>query len=139
MYLADMLFSSRRLNFSRPQMLAVLEFARQCGGEDVPSLSALQTLQEQLKSRIGNPEQRHVSRGGTVYYVNKISESLKQVSHHFAVTLKWRGINHPFIMRRICRTRRFDPICISFLTLMGSECRKLGTDTKWFMILTIAF
>lgn len=80
MYLADILFNSRRLNFSRPQMRAVLEFARQSGAKNVPSLSALQKLQRHLSSCLGNPEERHVSPGGTVFYVNKIAESLKQVS-----------------------------------------------------------
>lgn len=67
MYLADILFSSRRLSFSRSQMLAVLEFARECGGIDIPTLSALQKTQQQLKSCIGDPTERHVSPTGTVF------------------------------------------------------------------------
>jgi hypothetical protein len=79
MYLADLLFSSRRLHFSREQMWAILEFARATGGQNIPRLSALQKIQEKLKARVGDPTHRHVSPGGTTFYLNKISETLKQV------------------------------------------------------------
>lgn len=78
MYLADMLSHSRRTHFGRRHMQAVLEFARETRGKDVPSYKELRRFQEDLKSRVGNPTQRHTSSTGTVYYVNQIAESLKQ-------------------------------------------------------------
>ncbi|GAB1518685.1 hypothetical protein RhiTH_001749 [Rhizoctonia solani] len=78
MYLADLLFSSRRLNFSREQMWAILEFARATGGQNIPTLSALRKTQDKLKARVGNPTHRHVSPSGTAFHLNKISETLKQ-------------------------------------------------------------
>ncbi|KAG8711711.1 hypothetical protein FRC11_002079, partial [Ceratobasidium sp. 423] len=78
MYLADLLFSSRRLHFSREQMWAILEFARATGGQNIPRLSTLQKTQEKLKARVGDPTHRHVSPSGTAFHLNKISETLKQ-------------------------------------------------------------
>ncbi|CUA75716.1 Dynein heavy chain, cytoplasmic [Rhizoctonia solani] len=78
MYLADLLFSSRRLSFSREQMWAILEFARATGGQNIPTLSALRKTQDKLKARVGDPTHRHVSPNGTAFHLNKISETLKQ-------------------------------------------------------------
>ncbi|KAJ1300764.1 hypothetical protein OPQ81_002408 [Rhizoctonia solani] len=55
MFLADAMFTSPHLNFSHPQMRAVLHFANACGASDVPSLEALNKTQERLKSVIGDP------------------------------------------------------------------------------------
>ncbi|CCO37924.1 hypothetical protein BN14_12084 [Rhizoctonia solani AG-1 IB] len=78
MYLADLLFSSRRLHFSREQMRAILEFARATGGQNIPSFSGLQKTQEKLKARVGDPTHRHVSPSGTTFHLNEILETLKQ-------------------------------------------------------------
>ncbi|KAF8672561.1 hypothetical protein RHS04_07769 [Rhizoctonia solani] len=50
MFLADILFSLRRLHFSREQMQAILKFARATGGQNIPCLSTLQRAQEKLKA-----------------------------------------------------------------------------------------
>ncbi|CAE6538113.1 unnamed protein product [Rhizoctonia solani] len=78
MYLADIMFNSRRLHFSREQMRVILEFARATGGRNIPRFSALQKAQEKLKARVGDPTHRHVAPGSTVFHLNKISEMLKQ-------------------------------------------------------------
>lgn len=85
MFLADLLYNSRRTHFTRRQFRAVLEFARQCEGSTVPSFAALKKFQASLKSRLGNPTKRVVSSGGTVYYVNQVSESLRQVCQRFYI------------------------------------------------------
>ncbi|KAF8694557.1 hypothetical protein RHS03_08166, partial [Rhizoctonia solani] len=77
MFLADILFSSRRLHFSREQMRAILKFARATGGQNIPRLSTLQRAQEKLKARMGNPTHWHVAPGGSVFHLNKIAETLK--------------------------------------------------------------
>ncbi|KAJ1300242.1 hypothetical protein OPQ81_005071 [Rhizoctonia solani] len=66
------------LNFSHPQMRAVLQFAEACGATNVPLLEALNKMQEQLKSLIGNPMTQHIVPSGTVYYINMIAESIKK-------------------------------------------------------------
>ncbi|KAG9080623.1 hypothetical protein FRC06_006335 [Ceratobasidium sp. 370] len=53
-------------------------FARQTQGETIPTYYALRKFQKSLKLRVGDPSKRYVSPFGTVYYVNKISEGLKQ-------------------------------------------------------------
>ena len=82
MYLADIISSSRRLNFSREQMRVILEFARATGGQNIPRHSTLQKTQEKLKSQVGDPTYRYVAPSGTVFHLNKISEALKQVHSH---------------------------------------------------------
>lgn len=80
MYLADALSNSRHVHFGRRHMEAALEFARQTQGDSIPSYYALRKFQKTLKTRMGDPSQRCQSSRGTVYYVNSISEGLKQVS-----------------------------------------------------------
>ncbi|KAG9075324.1 hypothetical protein FRC06_010151 [Ceratobasidium sp. 370] len=82
MYLADVLCHSRRVHFGRTHVKALLEYARETRGETIPSYHALRKFQKSLKECMGDPSKRHVSSGGTVYYVNEISEAVKQVSVH---------------------------------------------------------
>ncbi|KAG9089001.1 hypothetical protein FRC06_001747, partial [Ceratobasidium sp. 370] len=76
--LADVICNSRRVHFGRRHIEIMLEFARQTQGETIPTYYALRKFQKSLKSRVGDPSKRYVSPFGTVYYVNKISEGLKQ-------------------------------------------------------------
>ncbi|KAF8599821.1 hypothetical protein BDV93DRAFT_448715 [Ceratobasidium sp. AG-I] len=78
MYLADIITNSQRVQFSRRHLEILLEYARQTGGKDIPTVSALKKAQKAIKSRIGDSTQRKVSASGTVYYLNTISNSLKQ-------------------------------------------------------------
>ncbi|KAG9083934.1 hypothetical protein FRC06_004310, partial [Ceratobasidium sp. 370] len=78
MYLANLLSHSRRVHFGRTHMKGLLEYARETQGEKIPSYHALRAFQKTLKERMGDTSKRHVSSGGTVYYVNQISDSLKQ-------------------------------------------------------------
>ncbi|KAG9122228.1 hypothetical protein FRC07_001489 [Ceratobasidium sp. 392] len=78
MYLAETICSSRRVHFGRRHVEIMLEYARQTQGEPIPSYYALREFRKSLKSRIGDPSKRYVSPGGTVFYVNEISEGIKQ-------------------------------------------------------------
>ncbi|KAH7322259.1 hypothetical protein B0J17DRAFT_582531 [Rhizoctonia solani] len=78
MYLADLISSSRWLNFLREQMRIILAFARTTGGQNIPRFLALQKTQEKLKSQVGDPTHHYVVPGGTVFHLNKIAETLKQ-------------------------------------------------------------
>ncbi|KAF8601803.1 hypothetical protein BDV93DRAFT_424174, partial [Ceratobasidium sp. AG-I] len=78
MYLADALSHSRHVHFGRRHMEAALEFARQTQDDSIPSYYALRKFQKSLKTRMGDPSKRYESSQGTIYYVNSISEGLKQ-------------------------------------------------------------
>ncbi|KAG9122457.1 hypothetical protein FRC07_001140 [Ceratobasidium sp. 392] len=78
MYLADLICHSRRVHFGRTHIRAILEYARQTQGEKIPSYHALRKFQKLLKARVGDPTQRCVSSQDTVYYVNDVSEGVKQ-------------------------------------------------------------
>ncbi|KAG9080577.1 hypothetical protein FRC06_006397 [Ceratobasidium sp. 370] len=82
--LADAICNSRRVHFGRRHIEIMLEFVRQTQGETIPMYYALRKFQKSLKSRVGDPSKRYVSPFGTVYYVNKISEGLKQGFMSFA-------------------------------------------------------
>ncbi|KAG8796301.1 hypothetical protein FRC12_000716, partial [Ceratobasidium sp. 428] len=79
MSLADALSSSRRVRFSRQHMEALLEYARETRGEEIPTYTALRSFQKKLKTQMGDPSQRCVSSTGTVYYLNAISRGLQDV------------------------------------------------------------
>jgi hypothetical protein len=81
MFLADVLFNASRLRFTRRQKRAILSFARQCGGVDVPALSALRKFQNSLNQKVGNPTSRYVSSLGNIFYLNEIGQSLAKVCY----------------------------------------------------------
>jgi hypothetical protein len=79
MFLADQLMNSRRLKFTRRQMRAVLAYARETGGRDIPSYKALRKAQAKMRNILGNPTTRKVSSLGNVFYMNCITGGLAQV------------------------------------------------------------
>lgn len=80
MYLADLLCNSRRIHFGRRHIQAVLEFARETQGKEIPSYKELRRFQAALMEHVSNPTQQYQSPNGTVFYVNEIANSLKHVS-----------------------------------------------------------
>ncbi|EUC62448.1 hypothetical protein RSOL_420510, partial [Rhizoctonia solani AG-3 Rhs1AP] len=78
MFLADQLMNSRRLKFTRRQMRAVLAYARETGGRDIPSYKALRKAQAKMRNILGNPTARKVSCLGNVFYMNRITGGLAQ-------------------------------------------------------------
>ncbi|GJJ13679.1 hypothetical protein Clacol_007935 [Clathrus columnatus] len=72
MFLADLLFNSRELWFSQIQKSALLKYAHDVGGKDVPSLSTLEKLQEKLSKSFGKPTLEKKTRNHSIYYINDI-------------------------------------------------------------------
>ena len=79
LFLTDLLFSSPRLRFSRPQQKAILSWAIELGAT-VPSYTKLRTTQTGLLSELGNPTSRVESGRGNVYYLNEIGDSIAKVN-----------------------------------------------------------
>ncbi|CUA75357.1 putative membrane protein ycf78 [Rhizoctonia solani] len=71
MFLADILFTANRLEFSRKQAKAILAFARATGGKDVPTLSGLASTRKRMLEVTGNPTTRYESDTGHIFYVNE--------------------------------------------------------------------
>ncbi|KAG8759812.1 hypothetical protein FRC11_001359 [Ceratobasidium sp. 423] len=78
MFLADELVNTPRLKFSRPQIQAVLAFARATGGQNIPSYRTLRRAQAKMRNILGNPTVRKVSCVGNVFYMNRITSGLAQ-------------------------------------------------------------
>lgn len=79
MFLTDVLFNSRELRFSRMQKEAILKWARDLGAKDVPSLFALEKLQECLSCSLGKPTVEKRSRDQDIYYMNDVGMALARV------------------------------------------------------------
>ncbi len=79
MFLSDVLFSSPRLRFSEAQKIAVLNWAKELGAKNVPSLYAIKKCQDQIRKLVGPSTERVVSRSGTVFYLNDIGNAISKV------------------------------------------------------------
>ncbi|KAG8787398.1 hypothetical protein FRC12_015622 [Ceratobasidium sp. 428] len=77
-FLADLITNSKRLKFTRRQTRAMLSYARETGGRDIPSYKTLRKLQKKMKSHLGDPTVRKVSCTGNVFYMNRVTNSLVQ-------------------------------------------------------------
>ncbi|KIN94071.1 hypothetical protein M404DRAFT_169286 [Pisolithus tinctorius Marx 270] len=73
LFITTLLFSSPRLPFSEAQMRAVLDWAKELGARDVPSLYAIKQHQKYLQDTVGDPTTRVVSPSGNIFYVNNIA------------------------------------------------------------------
>lgn len=82
MFLTDLLFNCARIRFSQTQQHAILEWAKELGAKDVPTLSELHTYQKTMKAELGDPTQRKTSPQGHVWYLNEIGNSLAKVCMH---------------------------------------------------------
>lgn len=81
MFLTDLLFNSPHLHFSKAQKKAVLRWATDLGATEVPSLTALEVLQNKLAEQMGQPTVEKKTREGDIYYLNNIHSSISKVSH----------------------------------------------------------
>lgn len=80
MFLTDVLFNCARLNFSRAQQEALLDWANELGAHDLPTMYGLYKYQKEMKKELGDPTCRQVSAQGNIWYLNEIGESLAKVS-----------------------------------------------------------
>jgi hypothetical protein len=79
MFLADLITNSRRLKFTRRQIRALLAYARETGGQDIPSYKSLRKTQAKMRNLLGNPTARKVSSVGNVFYMNRVMNGLTRV------------------------------------------------------------
>ncbi|KAI9463504.1 hypothetical protein HD554DRAFT_2124595 [Boletus coccyginus] len=75
-FLASLLFSSPRLPFSRLQKRAVLDWARELGARNVPSLYSLQRCDEEVRKMVGDPTDKVISPLGNIFYINDIAKAI---------------------------------------------------------------
>ena len=83
----DILFSSPRLHFSRAQQEAVLDWAKELGAHDVPSLYALEKFQEEALKSIGDPTVKVETGTGNILYMNDPMKLLERVRMSQSVNL----------------------------------------------------
>ena len=82
LFITNILFSSPRLRFSRPQKQAILKWARELGAPRVPTLNALDTCQKQIETRVGHPSEKVIAPSGNVFYINDIGKAISKVRRH---------------------------------------------------------
>ncbi|KIN98709.1 hypothetical protein M404DRAFT_157203 [Pisolithus tinctorius Marx 270] len=75
-FLTVILFNSPRLPFSDPQKKAILNWAKELGAHDVPSLYVLKQRHEQVKKIVGDPTKKVVSPFGNVFYINDVAKAI---------------------------------------------------------------
>ncbi|KAH7919605.1 hypothetical protein BV22DRAFT_968262, partial [Leucogyrophana mollusca] len=75
-FITSLLFSSPRVPFSEAQKNAVLNWAKELGARDVPSLSALKACHSKLESLVGNPTEKVTARTGDIFYINNVAEAI---------------------------------------------------------------
>lgn len=79
MFLTDVLFNSARLRFSLPQKKAMLEWAKDLGAKNVPSLYALEQNENRLMKSLGCPTIEVRTRNGNLFYINDIAQGIAKV------------------------------------------------------------
>jgi len=79
MFITNLLFSSPRLRFSHAQKQAVLNWAREMGANDVPSLWALSLWQKKIAERVGHPTEKVTSMLGNTFHINDIGKAIAKV------------------------------------------------------------
>lgn len=62
-------------------MRAVLDWAKELGARDVPSLYALKQHHKYLQDVVGDPTRKVVSPFGNIFYVNDIANAIAKVSY----------------------------------------------------------
>ncbi|KAG1833932.1 hypothetical protein EV424DRAFT_1310764 [Suillus variegatus] len=75
-YITALLFSSPRLPFSEAQKKAVLSWAKELGAHDVPSLYALNQLQESVRMLVSNPTEKITAHLGNIFYLNDVGKAI---------------------------------------------------------------
>lgn len=73
------MFGSARIPFSEAQKRAVLDWARELGVADLPSLHSLKTAQDEIEKCVGHPTNQVESINGNVFYINDIGMAIGKV------------------------------------------------------------
>lgn len=78
-FMTSLLFSSPHLPFSDAQKKAVLNWARELGAQNVPSLDATKKCQLFIEDLIGQPTEKVTARSGNIFYLNDIVNAIAKV------------------------------------------------------------
>lgn len=74
-----LLFSSPRLPFSDAQKKATLNWAKELGARNVPSLYAIKKCQKFVEDLLGQPTEKVTARSGNTFYINNIAKAISHV------------------------------------------------------------
>ncbi|KAG2352045.1 hypothetical protein BDR07DRAFT_1180577, partial [Suillus spraguei] len=72
----SLLFSSPHIPFSDSQKKAVLNWAKELGAVNVPSVGMMKKCHSYLHELVGNPTQKMTSCAGDIFYINNITEAI---------------------------------------------------------------
>lgn len=78
-YLTYSLFHTAHIRFSRAQQEAILDWAREMGTPQVPTLHSLQNCHETVQGTFEEGPRMFKTGTGHIYYVNSVDEMVKQV------------------------------------------------------------
>ncbi|KAG1819588.1 uncharacterized protein BJ212DRAFT_1208937, partial [Suillus subaureus] len=78
-FITLLLFSSPHIPFSDSQKRAVLNWAKELGAANVPSIGVMKKCHNYLDELVGNPTQKMTSHAGDVFYINNITEAITKV------------------------------------------------------------
>ena len=79
MFYTHILFNNPRLRFSDAQKQAVLDWARQLGAKNVPSIYQLEKTTEHIRKLFGDPTTKVTSPTGNVFFINDVGKAIAQV------------------------------------------------------------
>ncbi|KAG1855245.1 hypothetical protein F4604DRAFT_2042442 [Suillus subluteus] len=75
-FITSLLFSSPRLPFSEAQKKAVLNWVKELGARDLPTLGAIKKLHTGLEDLVGDPTEKVTSQSGNVFYINSVAKAI---------------------------------------------------------------
>ncbi|KAG1720088.1 hypothetical protein EDB19DRAFT_1610899, partial [Suillus lakei] len=75
-FITSLLFSSPRLPFSEAQKKAVLNWAKELGVRNLPSLGTMKKCQSHLQDLIGDPTEKVESCSGNIFYINSVAKAI---------------------------------------------------------------
>lgn len=79
MFYTHILFSNPCLRFSNAQKQAVLDWARQLGAKNVPSIYQLEKTAERIRKLVGDPTTKVTSQTGNIFFINDVGKAIAKV------------------------------------------------------------
>ncbi|KAG1803360.1 hypothetical protein EV424DRAFT_1331009, partial [Suillus variegatus] len=75
-FITSLLFSSPRLPFSEAQKKAILNWAKELGARNLPTLGAIKKLHTGLEDLMGDPTEKVTSQSGNIFYINSVAKAI---------------------------------------------------------------
>ncbi|KAF8346814.1 hypothetical protein F5887DRAFT_834375, partial [Amanita rubescens] len=75
-FYTHVLFSNPRLRFSNAQKQAILDWARQLGARNVPSIYQLEKAAERIRKLVGDPTTKVTSPTGNIFFINDVGKAI---------------------------------------------------------------